>query len=142
MAQPFVVKGRERLYHELEFSSTLAGGPGGQNVQKTATAVILKFNVLATQSFSDREKSLLINRLATRLTNEGELVIRAQTQRSLLANKEDVVKKLVQILEDALYVAPPRKATKPTRSSQRRRVDEKKKQGQNKKLRQQKFHSD
>ncbi len=138
MAQKFVVSGKERLHHELQFSNHLASGPGGQNVQKTATAVLLKFNLVESQSFTAREKDRLLLKLGSRLTNEGELIVKAQTQRSLLANKDEVVVKLIEILEQALYIQPPRKATKPTRSSQRRRVDDKKKKGQNKKLRQNK----
>ncbi len=132
----FVVKGKERNLKELEFSSHLASGPGGQNVQKTATAVLLRFNVVATESFSEYEKNMLLQKLSARLTKEGDLLIKSQTERSWLQNRNEALQKLVNVLEAALFVPKIRKKTKPTKNSQRRRLDSKTRAGKTKALRQ------
>ncbi|MCB9833102.1 MAG: aminoacyl-tRNA hydrolase [Planctomycetes bacterium] len=118
---------------ELRFESVRGGGPGGQKVNKTASKVVLLFDVVASPSLDDEAKARILERLASRLSGEGVLRLEVQSERSLQANRRLAVERLVELLRRALHRDPPRRPTKKTRSSQRRRLDTKKRRGQTKK---------
>lgn len=120
---------------ELEESFVRASGPGGQNVNKVASAVQLRFDVRRSPSLPD-DVRLRLERLAgSRLTNDGVLVLSADRFRSQERNREDARERLAELIRRALYVAPPRRPTRPGRAAERRRVDAKTRRGAIKRLR-------
>jgi ribosome-associated protein len=119
---------------EVEFSAIRAQGPGGQNVNKVSCAVHARFDIAASSLPSYIKERLLAMR-DSRITAEGVVVLKAQQSRSLEANKEDALRRLQELVDLASVVQAVRRPTKPTRSSQRRRLDEKTKSGQTKALR-------
>jgi len=108
---------------ELDESATRASGPGGQHVNTTDSAVILKFDVAASPSLPDAVKHRLARIAGTRMTSEGVLVLRSEGSRSQLLNRQDVRARLVAMIVEATFVPKARKATKPTKASQKRRVE-------------------
>lgn len=119
---------------EVEFSAIRAQGPGGQNVNKVSCAVHARYDVVAS-SLPEAVKARLLALSDQRITEDGVVVLKAQASRSLVQNKEDALRRL-QDLVDSVATAPvPRRATRPTRGSQRRRVDAKTARGQTKAMR-------
>lgn len=127
---------------ELQFSYIRAPGPGGQNVNKVATGVQLRFKVVDSKSLPEEVRVRLTNKLAKKLTVSGELVIKAVRYRTQARNKDDAVSRLRAILEDALHLPKKRKKTKPSVASVQRRLDKKKRHAKNKSLRSQKPRED
>ena len=123
------------LIPELEFSTSRSSGPGGQNVNKVSTKVIVRWNVLHSTLITDEQKVLLLNKLSSQLTREGELIINSQESRSQLQNKELALEKLDALLRKALTKPKARKATRPTKSSKVKRVDNKKRHAEKKQWR-------
>jgi ribosome-associated protein len=119
---------------EVEFSAIRAQGPGGQNVNKVSCAVHARFDIGAS-SLPDVVKERLLAMRDSRITAEGVVVLKAQQSRSLEANKEDALRRLQELVDQASVVQAIRRPTKPTRGSQRRRLDSKTKSGQVKALR-------
>jgi ribosome-associated protein len=119
---------------EVEFSAIRAQGPGGQNVNKVSCAVHARFDVKAS-SLPDWIKERLLAMRDNRITEDGVIVLKAQQSRSLEANKEDALRRLQELVDKAAVVQAVRRPTKPTRGSQRRRLDEKTRSGQVKALR-------
>jgi ribosome-associated protein len=119
---------------EVEFSAIRAQGPGGQNVNKVSCAVHARFDVKAS-SLPGHVKERLLALRDSRITEDGVVVLKAQQSRSLEANKEDALRRLQDLVDKAFVVQAVRRPTKPTRGSQRRRLDSKTRSGQIKALR-------
>jgi ribosome-associated protein len=122
---------------ELEFSAACSGGPGGQNVNKVATRVLLQFDVAHSPSLSPWQRQRLLSRLGSRINKEGVLRVVCQESRSQVDNRERVMERFAELLREALKYTPPRIKTRPTFSSKRRRLDEKKHQSRIKQSRRQ-----
>lgn len=120
---------------ELKITTSRSSGPGGQHVQKTSSRVQLRWNIATSQVLTDKERALLLERLESKLVGEEEILITVESERSQLRNKEHAFKRLAQIIRRALLTPKKRIKTKATKSSQIKRVDNKKRRGQLKKLR-------
>jgi ribosome-associated protein len=119
---------------EVEFSAIRAQGPGGQNVNKVSCAVHVRFDIAAS-SLPPAIKVRLLEMRDSRITQGGVVVLKAQQSRSLEQNKEDALRRLQALVDSAAEVPLVRRPTRPTRGSQRRRLDEKTRSGQVKALR-------
>nr|WP_037432756.1 alternative ribosome rescue aminoacyl-tRNA hydrolase ArfB [Simiduia agarivorans] len=125
----------EKLLAEVDISFTLSQGAGGQNVNKVATAVQMRFDVKNSPLISEHCRQRLLNSGDTRLTNDGVLVIRAQEYRTQLKNKEAALARLLLLIQDASQVQKKRRATKPSRAAKERRLKAKTERGQIKRAR-------
>jgi len=109
---------------EVEFTAIRAQGPGGQNVNKVSCAVHMRFNVPAS-SLPEHIKERLLALRDQRITREGVIVLKAQQSRSLEQNKEEALRRLQEMIDSVATLPPVRRPTRPTRASQRRRLDSK-----------------
>lgn len=123
---------------ELEFEYIRSSGPGGQNVNKVATAVQLRFDVVNSPSLASIIKGRLIQLAGNRVNADGVLVIEAKRFRTQEQNRDDAVRRFIDILRRSAVKPKLRVKTKPTRSSREKRLKEKKQRGEVKKSRQDK----
>ena len=114
---------------EVTYRATRGGGPGGQHVNTSATRVELWWDVAASPSLTEEQRSWLRSRLATRLDSSGRLRLVSTGQRSQLQNRKEVTELLRSLLARAMIVPKRRKKTRPPRAARERRLQEKKKQG-------------
>jgi ribosome-associated protein len=115
--------------NEVEFIAIRAQGAGGQNVNKVSNAIHLRFDIAASSLPPAIKEKLLVLR-DQRISSDGIVVIKAQKHRSLERNREDGLVRLRELIASAAFVPITRRPTKPTRSSQRKRIDSKVKRGQ------------
>ncbi len=111
---------------EFSFKAVRSSGAGGQNVNKVSSKVVLTFDLVNSKGLTDDEKTLLQTKIATKLTQEGILILTTEEDRSQLKNKEKVIKKCFKLLDNALIIPKERKETKIPRSVKEKRLNAKK----------------
>lgn len=111
---------------EMQFQASRSSGPGGQNVNKVNSKIILTFSVSNSALLDDFEKGIIMEKLANKLDSEGNLQIQAQEKRSQIQNKEIAIKKFYDLLSKAFHKKKIRKATKPSKGAIEQRLKEKK----------------
>lgn len=111
---------------EFKFSFSRSSGPGGQNVNKVSTRVELRFDITASALLKEDEKAVLLQKLANRINQAGELILVSQAKRSQLKNREIVIHLFYTLVEKALTSEKLRKRTKPTPASRLKRIEAKK----------------
>lgn len=108
---------------EIVETYTRASGPGGQHVNTTDSAVLLRFDVANSPGLPDAVKNRLADLAGSRMTREGVLILRSEGARSQLLNRQDVRDRLIALIREATIVPKKRRPTKPTKASQKRRVE-------------------
>ena len=121
--------------NELEFSFIRASGPGGKNVNMVSSAVRLRFDFRHSPSLPDDVRSRLIRIAGRRVTEQGELIITAQIHRSQERNRQEALDKLIDLIKRAAVPPVPRRPTRPTAGSRKRRLESKIRRGTIKRLR-------
>lgn len=121
--------------NEIQLDFIRASGPGGQHVNKAATAVQLRFDVHNSPSLPADVRQRLIRLAGSRMTEEGTLIITAQRFRSQERNRQDAVDRLVELIRKAAKKPKLRRKTKPSRAARQRRLDAKRRRGNTKRLR-------
>lgn len=112
----------EALKSELNFKAVKSSGPGGQHVNKTASKVVLTFDLENSHSLSKKEKERIHNKISSRITGSGEIVLESGETRSQHKNKEIVTQRFLELIQKALKKEKPRKKTKPTKASKYKRL--------------------
>ena len=129
-----ILKGRD-FSPEFTFSASRSSGPGGQNVNKLNTRVELRFNIISSALLTNEEKEILQNKLASKITAEGEIILVSQSERSQLKNKEKVTTKFYNLLIRTLRPAKKRIPIKPPQALVEKRLEEKRLQAEKKERR-------
>ena len=115
----------EKIISELNFKAVRSSGPGGQNVNKVSSKVVLTFDLNNSQALTDEEKALVTTKLATKLTSENLLILNCDEDRSQLKNKAIVTKRFLDLIEKSLIVPKKRKATKVPKAVVEKRLKDK-----------------
>lgn len=140
MKQDIVIKNGIAIpEHEIEITTSRSGGPGGQSVNTSNTRVSLRWNARNTQALTEEQKQRVLNKLAPRLTTEGDLIIHHSSGRSQLQNKELALKQLATMIREALHVPKKRMATRISKGTKEARLQAKKQHSTVKKMRSKKF---
>ncbi|UJH89933.1 aminoacyl-tRNA hydrolase [Antarcticibacterium sp. 1MA-6-2] len=126
----------DALVSEATWKAVRSSGPGGQHVNKTASKVVVQFDVPNSSALNDEEKQLILQKLSSRLTLEGILILEGSSTRSQHKNKELTLERLKEIILNSLKKQKPRKKTKPSKASKLKRLRAKKIQGEKKQNRQ------
>jgi ribosome-associated protein len=127
---------------ELQISASRSGGPGGQHVNKTSTRITVRWDIRQSACLTPEQKTLLLTKLASKLTQEGELIVHHGTARSQQQNKLAAITNLAKIVRQALYIPKKRLKTAIPKSAQIKRLDRKSEHGLIKKLRNKAFIKD
>ena len=125
----------ELIIKELDLKAVRSSGPGGQHVNKVSTKIELSFDLPASQALSEEEKAMLLESLETRLTKDGRLILQCDESRNQHRNKEIVIKRFKQIIEEGLKKPKKRKKTKVPEKAIKKRLEEKKRQSTKKETR-------
>ncbi len=120
---------------ELEITASRAGGPGGQHVNKASTRVTVRWNIQKSATLTDEQKERVLQKLQSRLTNEGDLIINNSTSRSRDHNKKMALLQLANDIRKALFVPKKRMKTRTPKAAQESRLHEKARRGRIKKMR-------
>ncbi len=115
---------------ELKFTASRSSGPGGQHVNKVSTRVTLRFDVVNSPSLTPDQKTLILDKLATRVSKAGVLRVVSQQTRSQAANKEAALERFINLIQQALEATPERKRSGMPRAAKQKRLDEKKHRSQ------------
>ena len=120
-----IILDTEKIISELTYKAVRSSGPGGQNVNKVSSKVVLNFDLDASNALSEEEKILIKSKLASKLTTENVLILNCDEDRSQLKNKELVTKRFLDLIKKSLIVPKPRKPTKIPRSVIEKRLKQK-----------------
>jgi ribosome-associated protein len=121
--------------HELQITSSRAGGPGGQHVNKTDSRITVRWNILTTEALNETQKSRVLAKLQSQLTSDGDFIVHSSEFRSQEQNRQAALVRLAEEIRQALYVPKKRIPTKVSRAAKQNRLDSKSHAGAIKKMR-------